>query len=112
METWAKSLCRLSTGTFVTLQGFWRPSPPGKEQSHELQAERVTITGAADAEVSLILGQEYAIFRTSYDLITNATSVELPDSEEIPDIRIPPYNPTSQATPSHTGSAHSDSFRV
>ncbi|KAL9595156.1 MAG: hypothetical protein Q9219_006612 [cf. Caloplaca sp. 3 TL-2023] len=40
----------LSTGASVAVQGFWRPSPPGKEQSHELQAEKVTLIGAANAE--------------------------------------------------------------
>ncbi|KAI4280785.1 MAG: hypothetical protein L6R38_004181 [Xanthoria sp. 2 TBL-2021] len=40
----------LSTGAFVAIQGLWRPAPPGKEQSHELHAQHVTIIGAADSE--------------------------------------------------------------
>lgn len=37
----------------MVIQGLWRPAPPGKEQSHELQAEEVTVVGTADSEVSL-----------------------------------------------------------
>ncbi|MCJ1392416.1 asparaginyl-tRNA synthetase [Xylographa bjoerkii] len=40
----------LGTGTAVTISGLWRRSPPGKEQSHELHAEDVTIVGATDPE--------------------------------------------------------------
>ncbi|KAI4086553.1 MAG: hypothetical protein LQ344_007456 [Seirophora lacunosa] len=40
----------LSTGASVTVQGVLRPSPPGKEQSHELHAEKVDVIGAADPE--------------------------------------------------------------
>ncbi|KAL8639225.1 MAG: hypothetical protein Q9228_003716 [Teloschistes exilis] len=40
----------LSTGAFVSVQGLWQASPPGKKQSHELQAQRVTLIGAADSE--------------------------------------------------------------
>lgn len=36
----------------MTVQGVLRPSPPGKEQSHELHAEKVDVIGAADPEVS------------------------------------------------------------
>lgn len=38
----------LSTGTSVAVQGVWQPSPPGKEQSHELHAEEVTIVGTSE----------------------------------------------------------------
>ncbi|KAL8669168.1 MAG: hypothetical protein Q9168_006230 [Polycauliona sp. 1 TL-2023] len=40
----------LSTGAFVSVQGEWRPAPPGKEQSHELHAQHVTLVGTADSE--------------------------------------------------------------
>ncbi|KAI4204707.1 MAG: hypothetical protein LQ350_001022 [Teloschistes chrysophthalmus] len=40
----------LSTGAFVSVRGLWQASPPGKKQSHELQAQRVTLIGAADSE--------------------------------------------------------------
>ncbi|MCJ1404717.1 asparaginyl-tRNA synthetase [Xylographa trunciseda] len=40
----------LGTGTAVTISGSWRRSPQGKEQSHELHAEDVTILGATDPE--------------------------------------------------------------
>ncbi|KAL8807335.1 MAG: hypothetical protein Q9223_004549 [Gallowayella weberi] len=40
----------LSHGTSVALQGLWRPAPPGKTQSHELQAKEVTIIGTTDSE--------------------------------------------------------------
>jgi len=40
----------LGTGTAVTISGLWRRSPQGKEQSHELHAEHVTIVGATDPE--------------------------------------------------------------
>ncbi|KAL8680428.1 MAG: hypothetical protein Q9186_003388 [Xanthomendoza sp. 1 TL-2023] len=40
----------LSHGVSVALQGLWRPAPPGKTQSHELQAREVTIIGTTDSE--------------------------------------------------------------
>ncbi|OAX85146.1 asparagine-tRNA ligase [Emergomyces africanus] len=40
----------LSTGSAVDISGIWQPCPPGKEQSHELQATEVKITGDADPE--------------------------------------------------------------
>ncbi|KAK2808379.1 hypothetical protein FQN50_004764 [Emmonsiellopsis sp. PD_5] len=40
----------LTTGTAVDVRGLWKPCPPGKEQSHELQATEVRVTGEADAE--------------------------------------------------------------
>ncbi|OJD16663.1 asparagine-tRNA ligase [Emergomyces pasteurianus Ep9510] len=40
----------LSTGSAVDISGVWQPCPPGKEQSHELQATEVKITGEADPE--------------------------------------------------------------
>ncbi|KAL8760725.1 MAG: hypothetical protein Q9184_003105 [Pyrenodesmia sp. 2 TL-2023] len=43
----------LSTGDSVAVRGVWRPSPPGKEQSHELHAEEVDIIGSADPETLL-----------------------------------------------------------
>ncbi|KAL8862699.1 MAG: hypothetical protein Q9178_001197 [Gyalolechia marmorata] len=45
-----RSLVLISTGAFVTIQGLWRPAPLGKEQSHELRAQHVTIIGPADSE--------------------------------------------------------------
>ncbi|KAI9816545.1 MAG: Asparaginyl-tRNA synthetase [Pycnora praestabilis] len=39
----------LSTGTGVQITGEWRPSPPGKQQSHELHATAVKILGQADS---------------------------------------------------------------
>ena len=43
--------CSLGTGTTIEIRGIWRPAPPGKEQSHELKADHVSIIGVADAEV-------------------------------------------------------------
>ncbi|KAL8870237.1 MAG: hypothetical protein Q9174_003676, partial [Haloplaca sp. 1 TL-2023] len=40
----------LSTGALVLIKGIWQASPPGKEQTHELHAEEVTVVGAADSE--------------------------------------------------------------
>ena len=37
----------------MTISGIWQACPPGKEQSYELHAEKVTIVGATDPEVSL-----------------------------------------------------------
>lgn len=42
---------RLSTGTAVEVRGVWKACPPGKEQTHELQATDVSIVGAADPQV-------------------------------------------------------------
>ncbi|MCJ1475086.1 asparaginyl-tRNA synthetase [Lambiella insularis] len=41
----------LGTGTAVKISGPWRPSPRGKEQSHELHAESVQIVGITDSEL-------------------------------------------------------------
>ena len=43
----------LGTGTSVAISGTWQPSPPEKEQKHELKAKDVRIIGLADVEVSL-----------------------------------------------------------
>ncbi|KAL4897807.1 hypothetical protein BDV59DRAFT_198074 [Aspergillus ambiguus] len=40
----------LSTGTAVEISGIWKACPPGKEQTHELQATEVRIVGEADPE--------------------------------------------------------------
>ncbi|KAL5359802.1 hypothetical protein BJX96DRAFT_174694 [Aspergillus floccosus] len=40
----------LSTGTAVEISGIWKACPPGKEQTHELQATEVKIVGEADPE--------------------------------------------------------------
>ncbi|KAL4747292.1 hypothetical protein BDW72DRAFT_209686 [Aspergillus terricola var. indicus] len=40
----------LSTGTAIEISGIWKACPPGKEQSHELQATSVNIVGAAEPE--------------------------------------------------------------
>ncbi|PGH12378.1 asparagine-tRNA ligase [Helicocarpus griseus UAMH5409] len=40
----------LSTGSAVDISGVWQPCPPGKKQTHELQATDVKITGNADPE--------------------------------------------------------------
>ncbi|QSS63528.1 hypothetical protein I7I51_00586 [Histoplasma capsulatum] len=45
---------RLSTGSAVDISGVWQPCPPGKEQSHELHATEVKITGETDPEVSFV----------------------------------------------------------
>ncbi len=45
-------LYRLTTGAAVEVSGFWKPCPPGKEQSHELQTTVVKVVGEADPEVS------------------------------------------------------------
>ncbi|KAL8828099.1 MAG: hypothetical protein Q9170_006748 [Blastenia crenularia] len=47
----------LSTGASIAVRGVWRLSPLGKEQSHELQAEKVTIVGAVDSESDFLLAQ-------------------------------------------------------
>ncbi|KAL6721311.1 asparaginyl-tRNA synthetase [Lecanora helva] len=36
--------------TSVEISGVWRPAPPGKEQTYELQAKDVRIVGTVDAE--------------------------------------------------------------
>ncbi|KAL4921863.1 hypothetical protein BDW62DRAFT_97801 [Aspergillus aurantiobrunneus] len=41
---------RLSTGTAIEISGIWKACPPGKEQSHELQATAVNVVGRADPE--------------------------------------------------------------
>ncbi|EFQ97548.1 asparaginyl-tRNA synthetase [Nannizzia gypsea CBS 118893] len=38
----------LTQGAAVEITGIWQPSPPGKQQSHELQATKVDIVGEAD----------------------------------------------------------------
>lgn len=43
--------CSLSTGTAVRLHGGWQLSPPGKEQSVEVDVEVVQILGENDAAV-------------------------------------------------------------
>lgn len=56
----------LGTGTSVEITGVWQSAPPGKEQSHELKAEKVKILGVADAEVGNphhIKIQRYVIFK-------------------------------------------------
>ncbi|RDK44645.1 asparaginyl-tRNA synthetase Slm5 [Aspergillus phoenicis ATCC 13157] len=40
----------LSTGTAVEISGVWKACPPGKEQTHELQATSVNIVGKTDPE--------------------------------------------------------------
>ncbi|OOF96657.1 hypothetical protein ASPCADRAFT_206846 [Aspergillus carbonarius ITEM 5010] len=40
----------LSTGTAVEISGLWKACPPGKEQTHELQATAVNIVGKTDPE--------------------------------------------------------------
>ncbi|KAL4810072.1 hypothetical protein BDV18DRAFT_130245 [Aspergillus unguis] len=40
----------LSTGTAIEISGIWKACPPGKEQTHELQATTVNIVGKADPE--------------------------------------------------------------
>ncbi|KAL4779592.1 hypothetical protein BJX76DRAFT_361667 [Aspergillus varians] len=40
----------LSTGTAIEISGIWKACPPGKEQSHELQATAVNVVGKADPE--------------------------------------------------------------
>lgn len=47
----AQLVCRLHTGTVIQVTGEWRPSPAGKEQSHELRAQGVRVLGSVDAEV-------------------------------------------------------------
>ena len=41
----------------MEIQGLWRLAPPGKEQSHELHAQHVTVIGAADPEVSITINR-------------------------------------------------------
>lgn len=41
----------LTTGATVDISGLWQRCPPGKEQSHELQASDVKVVGEADPEV-------------------------------------------------------------
>lgn len=36
----------------MRVSGLWKACPPGKEQSHELQATEVKAIGAADPEVT------------------------------------------------------------
>ncbi|EPS30024.1 hypothetical protein PDE_04974 [Penicillium oxalicum 114-2] len=40
----------LSTGTAIEISGIWKACPPGKEQTHELQATNVTVVGSANPE--------------------------------------------------------------
>ncbi|KAL1959785.1 hypothetical protein VTO42DRAFT_930 [Malbranchea cinnamomea] len=40
----------LTTGAAVEISGLWKPCPPGKEQTHELQATEVSVVGEADAK--------------------------------------------------------------
>ncbi|KAL1990640.1 hypothetical protein VTN49DRAFT_6479 [Thermomyces lanuginosus] len=40
----------LSTGAAIEISGVWKACPPGKEQTHELQATEVKIVGQADPE--------------------------------------------------------------
>ena len=40
----------LTTGTTVEILGAWKRCPPGKEQTHELQATTVKVLGNTDAE--------------------------------------------------------------
>ena len=54
-RTLTRTCFRLGTGTAVIISGAWRECPPGKEQSHELHAEEVSIVGVTDAEVSLTI---------------------------------------------------------
>ncbi len=96
----------------MAIKGLWRPAPPGKEQSHELHAQQVTIIGAADSEVSMTITRVPAVFRESNYVIADVASQELSDPEKIPDSRIPPFDPTSQATSSLTRSARSNTIGV
>ncbi|KAF3490957.1 asparaginyl-tRNA synthetase [Arthroderma uncinatum] len=38
----------LTQGAAVEISGIWQPCPPGKQQSHELQATEINIVGEAD----------------------------------------------------------------
>ncbi|KAJ5493016.1 Asparagine--tRNA ligase [Penicillium diatomitis] len=40
----------LSTGAAIEISGIWKACPPGKEQTHELQATEVNIVGNANPE--------------------------------------------------------------
>lgn len=54
---------RLSTGTAIEISGIWKACPPGKEQTHELQATAVDVVGKADPEV----GHTVVPYTTSTD---------------------------------------------
>jgi asparaginyl-tRNA synthetase len=41
----------ITTGAVVEITGLWKACPPGKEQSHELEAHAVNVVGASDPEV-------------------------------------------------------------
>lgn len=43
----------LFTGTAVEISGIWKPCPPGKKQSHELETTDVTVVGATDPMVGV-----------------------------------------------------------
>ncbi|KAL8898958.1 MAG: hypothetical protein Q9207_006438 [Kuettlingeria erythrocarpa] len=49
----------LSTGDLVAIRGLWRPSPPGKEQTHELHAEEIEIIGNADPETTYPIQKKF-----------------------------------------------------
>jgi hypothetical protein len=50
-EANVSSTYRLSAGSAVRITGEWQPSPPGKEQTHELQAHTVRALGENDSTV-------------------------------------------------------------
>lgn len=73
-------VCRLTTGAAVKISGLWKPCPPGKEQTHELQATEVTVVGEADAQVS----RDESIVQVGWASLTAIAGADVPDSEEIP----------------------------
>lgn len=82
---------RLSTGAAIEISGIWKPCPPGKEQTHELQTTHVNVVGPADPEVSwkhLHIGADRM-------LLTLRSATDIPDPKEIPHPRLPPPGPPS-----------------
>ena len=96
----------------MLLKGIWQASPPGKEQSHELHAEEVTVVGVADSEVSLHLISFHAVLRWSNDGTANVIREDIPDPEEVSDARVSPCSSTSQASSANPVPTHTPAIRV
>lgn len=83
----------MTTGAAVEISGLWKRCPPGKEQTHELQATEVTVVGEADVQVGSEQYTPHGIY-----LLTSVTGIDIPNPEKVPLSRLPPAN-SSPPTP-------------